>query len=128
MDVDSNQDIIDSRDVIARIEELEELGTPEHPEDGEDAFTGLDQDEANELESLRKLAEQGENWDDWNYGVTLIRETYFEEHARQLASDLGMVVEDAAWPACHIDWEAAADALRVDYGTVEYEGVTYYAR
>ena len=43
-------------------------------------------------------------------------------------SKLRLVNADAAWPANHIDWEAAADALLIDYTEVDFAGETYYIR
>ncbi len=67
---------------------------------------------------------------DWadDFEPTLIHETYFEDYARELADDCGMLDKDAGWPANHIDWDAAADALKQDYTTVEYDGDTYFLR
>jgi hypothetical protein len=40
----------------------------------------------------------------------------------------GLVQHAYSWPASHIDWSAAASALRMDYSQVEYDGVTYWYR
>ncbi len=88
-----------------------------------DSFNGLE-----ELVTLRLLAEQIEDAGDYHHGLTLIRETYFTEYAQELAEDIGAINKDAAWPACHIDWEAASDALKMDYSEAEFDGVTYYYR
>lgn len=53
-DIDNSEDIIDSRDIIARIEELSDR------DDDEDKSGPLDDDEREELESLRKVADQCE--------------------------------------------------------------------
>ena len=70
-----------------------------------------------------------------SYEPTLIREDYFTEYAQELAEDIcpwpsGSSERDALawWPYRHIDWEAAADELKYDYTTVEYDGDTYYIR
>jgi len=65
---------------------------------------------------------------DWQYGEALIREDYMEDYARELAEDIGAVNADAAWPASHIDWKSATEALLQDYIEVDYRGTTYYAR
>lgn len=109
-DVPTNiDDVIDSRDVIAAIE------------DGDDLDPG-------ELAALESLAEQAEGSPDWSYGETLIRDSYFEDYARELAEDTGAVKSDAEWPLRHIDWEAAAEELREDYFSVDFDGVTYWVR
>lgn len=133
--VSPNDDIIDSRDVIERIEELRaewDEATGDHWEDyalsGDDWAVGLGEDGAEELEQLMSLQEQAEGYSDWLYGATLIRDSYFEDYARQLAEDIGAIDEDARWPACHIDWSAAADSLQMDYTSVDFAGVTYWIR
>ena len=122
-EISNNQDVIDSRDVIARIEELTDLRDEAAGNVG--AFDDVDQAE---LESLLALAEQGESTPDWNYGAQLIRDDYFEDYARQLAEDIGAIDPDAGWPCYHIDWAAAARSLQMDYTPVEFDGVTYWAR
>lgn len=117
--IDNHEDIIDSRDVIERIAELTRGW-----ESGE-----LDDDEAHELATLRALADEGERYaEDWRHGATLISENYFTEYAQELAEDIGVLDRDARWPANHIDWEAAANELKIDYNEVDYDGVTYYVR
>jgi hypothetical protein len=125
-EISNYDDIIDSRDVIARIEHLE--GLAEYDEDEELISSGLDEDEAAELESLRDLASQGEVDREWRHGVTLIRETYFTDYVKEFAEDTGAVSDCVKWPFNHIDWEAAADELKSDYDTYEFGDVTYYAR
>ena len=123
--IDSSEDLIDSRDVIARIEYLED----EAEECAEcKAETCVDSDHA-EYRTLKALAEEAEGYaSDWTYGATLIRESYFVTYAQELAEDIGAVKSDAEWPARHIDWEAAADELKQDYTEVEFDGVTYLVR
>ena len=114
--ISNNDDVIDSRDVIARIEELE-------------GMEGRDDDETAELTALTALAEEASGYAaDWRYGETLIRDSYFEDYAEQLAEDLDLIPKDARWPATCIDWEKAARELRMDYTAVDFDGVTYWVR
>lgn len=115
-------DIIDSRDVIARIEELES-----EIEDGEESGQDVE-DEKEELAELKALAEQGEGYGDWAHGETLIRESYFVEYAEQLADDIGAVNRESSWPNNHIDWEAAAAELKIDYMSLDFGGTEYWMR
>lgn len=152
--ITNDEDLIDSRDVIARIEELSELEAQERRlaelraletdpgvsddeaaelaslrEQAEEYGVGLDEDQTEELEQLRELASDGEsNAGDWKHGATLIRDSYFEEYAEQLADDIGAIDKDANWPVNCIDWEAAADELKIDYSTVSFGGVDYWVR
>jgi hypothetical protein len=122
-EIHNGMDVIDSRDVIARIEELES-DRDAALEDGETWF----EDDAEELRTLLAFAEEGSGASDWIYGETFVRESYFEDYARELADDLGLISSESTWPARCIDWEQAADELRVDYSSAEFDGVTYYYR
>lgn len=89
---------------------------------------GLDDEEAEELTNLEDLAKQAEGYGDWEYGETLIRDSYFAEYAEELAEDIGAINKSAAWPLTYIDWDAAAEALKQDYTSIEFDGVTYWMR
>lgn len=118
MELGTHLDIIDSREITERIEELE---LSEELSDGE----------LHELASLRDLARQGElASDDWAYGVTLVRESYFEDYARDYAEDIGAVrdTDGMEWPRNHIDWPAAAAELACDYTELDFDGVAYLVR
>jgi hypothetical protein len=143
-------DIIDSRDIIARIEELsasmEELadnaealldlaadiaeGSGEGPDgllqERDEALATL-ADDWDELRALTALQDQAEGYcPDWHHGETLIRESYFETYAQELAEDCGTVENTDTWPGRCIDWEQAARELKQDYTEVDYQGVSYY--
>lgn len=155
-------DVIDSRDVIARIEELEDerqtlVDTIESAKEDladatddtsviqndneeisnleeivSDAVISLanwdDSDEAEELKILKSLAEECSYSPGWAYGETLIRDSYFEEYAQELAEDCGMVQRGLGWPNSCIDWAQAARELQQDYTQVEFDNVTYWVR
>lgn len=126
-DIDNRQDVLDSRDVIARIEELQTIRDAVEEDDGDlDVFDCTEDGE--ELAALKALAEDGEGSPDWEHGETLIRESYFEDYARELAEDIGAIKGDESWPLNFIDWERAADELKTDYMTADFDGVTYYLR
>jgi hypothetical protein len=106
--ITNNDDVIDSRDVIARIEELEGIAE----------CVPLDEEEHDELIALKELAEEGEQWvTDWVDGAALIRGSYFRDY-----------VMDAAWPNNCIDWDRAVRELKYDYSSIEFDGVTYWVR
>ncbi len=150
-DISNHDDIIDSRDVIARIEELEAELAERHeagqfassfddwiansrdnsnpiyaafPDDGHDVQCDIE-----ELYKLRALAEQASGYAaDWQHGETLVRDSYFETYAQELAEDIGAVDRNASWPNTCIDWEQAARELQMDYTSVDFDGVTYWIR
>lgn len=84
-------------------------------------------DEGRELKALKALQDDCEGYSDWKHGATLIRDLYFEQHAKELAEDLGDMKDDR-WPYTHIDWERAADELKQDYSAVDFDGVEYWIR
>lgn len=122
--IDLSADLIDVRDIIARVEELE----------AEQSSDPMAFDNGDELDTLTTILAdlQGmggdEQWrGDW-YPVTLIRDSYFRTYAEELADDCGLIPRDAAWPMTCIDWEQAARELRYDYSGVDIDGVTYWTR
>lgn len=161
--IDNTQDVLDSRDVIARRDELKEerealvppclasmkclcaahaLGAPTDdacetdesytlPDDMEgrdniDTLTEWNEENGAELAALEAFIEEGSSsWDD---GETLVRESYFEDYARELAEDIGALKDCNHWPATCIDWEKAAEELQMDYTGADFDGVTYYFR
>lgn len=124
--ITNSDDIIDSREVIARIEELE--GERDAFEDTEQ-WAAENEDDSAELAALTALAEEAEGYaSDWKYGETLIRDSYFEDYARELADDIGATDKKQSWPHNCIDWERAARELQMDYTSVDFDGVTYWVR
>lgn len=122
----NTDDVIDSRDVIARIEELKAIA--DAAAEDEDA-PKLDEDEQAELAALKELELEASGYAaDWEHGETLIRDSYFETYAQELAEDIGAIDRNANWPLGCIDWKQAADELKVDYTSVDFAGVTYWVR
>jgi len=152
----NSDDMIDSRDVIARIEELEseraalvdakdeaiadvgdnsnieiDTGEVETSADVVSALADLaewDDDNGDELKALKALADEGENSAaDWPYGATLVRESYFTDYCEELVSDIGDMPREIPGYIV-IDWEATANNIRADYSEVDFDGVTYLVR
>jgi hypothetical protein len=139
MSVHNGQKIVDSRDILRRVRELEqERGSfeieVEHHSDEPDtlgpSWAEENEDDAQELAILTALVEEIDQnaGDSARDGVALIADSHFEEYAQELAEDIGAIAKDAPWPACHIDWTAAADALQQDYSSIEWDGETYWVR
>lgn len=125
IDISNSDDIIDSRDVEERIAELERARDARDDPDSD--WPGSDESE--ELAMLCAFRDEAEPYcPDWRYGAMLIRESYFTDYAKELAEDIGAISRDAQWPLAHIDWEAAAQALLIDYSEASFDGVTYYFR
>ena len=144
-------DVVDSRDVEERIEELEQerddlidimdeasevMGDAE-PEDKAQAQTDYNEavealreweadDAGQELEALKAFRDEVSN-SEWTYGLTLISEDYWVEYAEELCKDIGAIPADVP-SYIEIDWEATAENLKVDYSQADINGNTYYYR
>ena len=131
-DLDLTADVIDVRDMIARIEELANLIEGEGCEDA-------CAEHREELALLAGLMAEmkgyggDEQWQgDW-YPVTLIRETYFTDYIQELIHDcyeMPKGMHGGDWPYRHMtfDYEAAADEAKYDYTTIAIDGVDYFFR
>jgi hypothetical protein len=120
--LDLTADIIDVRDIIARVEELEPVV----------ATTG-ESDLIAEWKKLTAILAElvgyggDEEWrGDW-YPVTLIQDKYFEDYVRELLDDCGTIPKDLPHYVA-IDWETTAQNIQVDYTPVEIDGLTYWYR
>jgi hypothetical protein len=128
-------DIIDVRDIIARVEELRD-SQKEHIEamfkpGGEYMKPWADFTVAKELAILENLLKNlcgyggDEQWEgDW-YPVTLIKDSYFEESMDEMVADCYQLPKEMPyWMSIKIDYEE----LKQDYSEVEFEDDTYYYR
>ena len=142
-ELDLQADIIDVRDIIARIEELESerdaFETIDYPVSEYHAmawlaWSAVSPDEAEELDRLTEIMADirgyggDEQWrGDW-YPITLIDDVMFQTYAEDLADELGLVNDNPQWPYTCIDWEQAARELREDYTSVSVAGREYWYR
>lgn len=147
--IDNSQDVMDSRDIIERLDELRtelvdahesesDANEPDHFDDWLAAMAANDegtlQDAAQELINLQKFADQLEGYGDWEHGESVIREDYFTAYIEQLIDDCypdaAKSANSSEWPYRHmsIDFEAAADEAKQDYTEAEFDGVTYLMR
>jgi hypothetical protein len=138
-DIDSNQDVMDSRDIEERIDELEaEQGAlidaiaDEENAQAEaalcDSLSKWNNENAEELASLKAFRDEMADYcPDWTHGTTLVRDSYWKEYVQEMLADIGDIPEDL--PAyIVIDWNRTADNIQVDYTSGEFDGVTYWAR
>lgn len=124
--ISNSDDRISVSDMTDRIEELEdEIETTDDETELADLVA-----EQEMLKALLVDCEGGgdHEWrDEWYYGE-LIRDSNFESYAQQLADDIGAIPAHNSWPCNHIDWKSAAEALLQDYKSIDFDGVTYWAR
>lgn len=119
-------DYFDSRDVLERIKELN------------DQLDELLEDYPEEQESIEEIQDELElmyaiqnEWDDaesFEWGITFIRDSYFETYAEEFAEEIGAIDSEYEWPAYCIDWEWAARELQIDYSSIDFDGVRYWGR
>lgn len=141
-EITNSADIIDSRDIIARIKWLDiELEDAWEDEGNSERITQEDwikaaadddahtmQDAAHEFLELSSLQEAAEGYaDDWKYGAQLIRDSYFVKVMQELCQDIGDLPKDIPGYLV-IDWEATAENLKADYTAVDFDGVDYWVR
>lgn len=133
-DFSENDDMIDSSDIIARIEYLRaflaDLPDDISPETYDpDADKRGDRSEAvKEYGELRDLEEDGESYaPDWSHGETLINEDYFTTYAEELIKDIGDLPNNIPGYIA-IDWETTANNLKVDYTEISFRGSTFLIR
>jgi len=64
-----------------------------------------------------------------SFSSSLISEDHFQDHAKQLVEDLGMLPEGISDViSSNIDWEGVASDLLTDYTSVRFDGEDYYIR
>lgn len=145
-DISNSDNVIDSRDVIKRIEELEEekeefiLNESQTPDDspswGElaeaqgDAESKWDEtDEGEELKVLKAFQDDLEGYGDYSSGETIIRDSYFTEYAKELCKEIGDIPDNLPdYIERNINWEGVAEDLQADYTSADFDGVEYWMR
>jgi hypothetical protein len=143
----AGDDYISGCELVEREEELkderaalveamaEAIDIPPEDRDGADDDEALleaeaelkawDEENQEELSVLEAL--HGEAEDDLAY-VQFILDSEFTSYAEEYARDCNLLSDSGSWPACHIDWDAAAEALKQDFNSVEIGDHTYYVR
>lgn len=150
--INTTDEVIDSRDVIARIEELEaerealadaveeckaaneyhnsegDMDAPEEhalTEAIDDLNAWDNSEEADELRNLQELAAECEGVPDWIYGAQLIREDYFTTYIENLIDEcyeMPKQINSGDWPWRHMTIDYEAAA---DEAKVDYTDVTF---
>jgi len=150
-DISNNDNVVDSRDIIERIEELSDeisgeaetndkeseiliewLDNPEteYPEfeEGSPTLTDAIRELCDEYRILKELESEAEGYaSDWQYGEALIRESYWIEYCEELCIDIGDLPKNIP-SYIEIDWDATAENIKADYTELDWDGVGYYIR
>jgi len=149
MAIDSSDNFINPHDVAVEADEYEdsiackleeismkelELADLDCQEDVEDEILELENELENlhdELEGLKEEAEDifelRDECNNYSRGESLINEDYWVDYVRQMAEDIDGI-DTNNWPYDHINWDAAAEALRMDYTTITWRGQDFYVR
>jgi hypothetical protein len=132
MDDLRGQDVIDSRDIIERLEELETDRSIAEDE-SRTALLDFDDEYGEELEALKALENDANCSPDWIHGEVLINESYFTDYIEELIKDcyeMPSEIDSGQWPYRHMtmDYDSAADEAKIDYIEVDFDGSTYYIR
>ena len=128
-------DVMDSREILERIEELTAEFIDATETDPADVMTaddwafGLTSHDAEELAALIEFTEEndGRYGDSFKDGVIFYHEDYFTEAMKELCSDIGVLPrETPSWIV--IDWDETASNMQVDYTEATFRGSEYWAR
>ena len=111
----SNKQVIDSRDIIERLQELE------------DDVENLDESDKEELELLRAVNEDGQNYSDWEHGESLINDSYWVDYVQEMLEDTGDMPKDLPHYIV-IDWESTARNIQYDYVSIDVGGTDFWIR
>ena len=133
LEINNGQDVMDSRDVLERVEELEtEIEDLDGSESDLGDFVSLADDIEGlkaELKPIKAFADElTDATAEAIHGEPVIRDSFFTAYAQDLAEDVGVLPALTAWPMNCIDWDEAASELKVDYTEVEFDGVSYFIR
>lgn len=110
---DPGEGYLDLRDIIKRYE-------------AEMDVDGQEQDEEYLAQCEGLFAQYGDYEAASRNEPTLIRDSEFVDYAMEFAYGIGAASRDAGWP--RIDWDAAADDLKMDYTEVTFGGYEYLTR
>ena len=125
----NQDDVIDSRDIIARIEELETVKA-DFIEDCDDNFKDAqavawdESDDGKELDMLLKLQSDCEDYVGNFDGESLIKESYFETYIDDMLEDIG----DLPKIPSYINFTINYADLKLDYADVNFNGEWYLIR
>jgi len=111
-------DIVDLRDVLDKYREVTSV-----------PYKELDDEDRAFIRMFEQLEEELTSVEDYAYNEpTLIKDTYFTDYAIEFADSVYGINDSMDWPFNRIDWDAAADDLKMDYIEFEIGPYTYYGR
>jgi len=112
-------------DTFKTKEEAEEYANENH--DAAGLYVVEYDDESELLADLLRLRDQVDG-SEWDSGTTLIADSHFADYARDDAESMHRNGLFDEWPFTNIDWNDAAEDLKMDYTSVSFGGETYWVR
>jgi hypothetical protein len=106
----TGSDVISSKEIIERLDELES---------DEDLLSDADKEE---LEDLREFKNVFGEFSEWEDGLTIIARSYFVEYVKDMLEDTGDIPSYIV-----IDWDATADNIKQDYISYDINGTEFLA-
>jgi hypothetical protein len=131
-EISNTDDLIDSHDILARVEHLEDSLERAKDDDGIVRkladFTEEESADFTEWEILKALSNECAQYSaDWEYGECLVRDSYFKTYTQEFCEDTVSIPSDLPdW--IEVDWEATARNVQQDYTEVDFDGVAYWVR
>ena len=126
--LNNQSDVIDSRDIINRIEELQnsyEFWQVDNPELTIEDYKLHYPEESKELQVLEALQGQCACCDDWQYGEQLIRRSCFKPYMDDMIEDCYDIPKDMPdFMSIVLDY----GMLEQDYMSVDFDGQEYLIR
>ena len=121
-----NDDVIDSRDIVERIEELEAQKQSHEENEADAPWTECDEAE---LVTLQAFVEEIEQYagDKASDGITCVEDSHFEDYMDEFVADCygDMYSKNLpSWMTITLDY----DALKQDYTPCDLDGRTYWIR
>jgi len=113
-DLSELDDTVYSTDITERIDWL----------DSDDDKDDADQEELEKLIAFRKKV----NNNRWEEGLLFIKNSFFEEYAKEFAEETISINCYTNWPFRWIDWKKASNELQTFYTSIKLDGVTYWYR
>ena len=113
-DIDNTQEILDSRDIQERIDELDGLSE-----------SRIEEYEVEELKNLLSIKDAVGDDESWGFGIVFIRDSYFEEDAEEFAYDC-MGIDRNGQMTMYVDWARFAEDRKVDFQSIDFDGVEYW--
>jgi len=122
-DVNIGDDILDTRDLQQKMDELQ--GELDGLESEQDIAEFNDDKDRGVL--LNQLKEAESEVPEWSHGEVLIKDSYFTDYQKEQLSDLGYIPDDFPWWIV-IDYEATAENMKTDYSSITLGDDEYWYR